>query len=160
MKEYKADRHAQYTLQVLVPVAAAALICLMWYFLAILPEWLLWTLTIILAAASVLLSTLLLPVWFRTVSYVVSETHITKRCGIFFVQEQTMRTQAIQFSTILRIPAADKTGMNVIPLHAYGGTVYLAFLSRQDADEIQAFLHRSVYRHVNNCPKSADHTNL
>lgn len=147
MKEYKADRRAQHTLQILTPIIAAVLIWLLWYFLAILPNWLLWGLTIPLIAAAVLLSTLLLPVWFRTVSYTISETHIVKRCGIFFIREQTMRTQAIQFSTIFRLPAAAKTGMNFIPLHAYGGTVCLAFLSQQDADEIQAFLHRSVYRH-------------
>lgn len=60
----------------------------------------------------------------------------------FFIQEQVMRTQALQFSSIFQAPFADATGMNFIPLHAYGGTVILSFLSSSDAAEIQAFLQR------------------
>ncbi len=146
MKEYKADRRAQVTIQVVSLIGTAVLIGLIWYFLIFFPRWLLWTLTVILIAAAVILSVFLLPEWLRRLSYTVSETHITRRGGIFFVHEQIMRTQAIQFSTVIRLPAADRTGMYMIPLHAYGGTVLLLFLSRQDADEIQAFLHRIVYR--------------
>lgn len=146
MKQYSADRHAQYTLQIATPILAVVLMILVWYFLAFLPHWILWTLTVIFAAAAVLLSTLLLPMWFCTVSYTVSDTHITKRCGILFIQEQTMRTQALQFSSTFRIPGSGKTGMNFIPLHAYGGTVFLAFLSKSDAAEIQAFLQKTVYQ--------------
>ena len=104
MKQYTADKHAQYTLQIAAPVVSAVLIGLIWYFLAVLPHWMLWTLTVIVAAAAVLLSTLLLPMWFCTIVYSVSATHITRKCGIFFVQEQTMRTQALQFSSIFRAP--------------------------------------------------------
>ena len=147
MKQYTADKHAQYTLQIAAPVVSAVLIGLIWYFLAVLPHWMLWTLTVIVAAAAVLLSTLLLPMWFCTIVYSVSATHITRKCGIFFVQEQTMRTQALQFSSIFRAPFSEKNGMNFIPLHAYGGTVILAFLSRSDAEEIQAFLQKTVYSH-------------
>ena len=101
----------------------------------------------VLAAAAILLSTLLLPMWFCTVTYCVSATHITRKCGIFFIQEQVMRTQALQFSSIFQAPFADATGMNFIPLHAYGGTVILSFLSSSDAAEIQAFLQKTVYSH-------------
>lgn len=146
MKQYNADRHAQYTLQIAAPILAAVLIFFAWYFLAFLPHWMLWTLTVLFTAAAVLLSTLILPMWFCTVSYTVSDTHITKRCGIFFIQEQTMRTQALQFSSTFRMPGSNKTGMNFIPLHAYGGTVFLAFLSQSDAEEIQAFLQKTVYQ--------------
>ena len=84
MKQYTADKHAQYTLQIATPIVTAVLIGLIWYFLAVLPHWLLWTLTAVLAAAAILLSTLLLPMWFCTVTYCVSATHITRKCGIFF----------------------------------------------------------------------------
>ena len=147
MKQYTADKHAQYTLQIATPIVTAVLIGLVWYFLAVLPHWLLWTLTAVLAAAAILLSTLLLPMWFCTVTYCVSATHITRKCGIFFIQEQVMRTQALQFSSIFQAPFADATGMNFIPLHAYGGTVILSFLSSSDAAEIQAFLQKTVYSH-------------
>ena len=136
MKQYTADKHAQYTLQIATPIVTAVLIGLVWYFLAVLPHWLLWTLTAVLAAAAILLSTLLLPMWFCTVTYCVSATHITRKCGIFFIQEQVMRTQALQFSSIFQAPFADATGMNFIPLHAYGGTVILSFLSSQRTLEV------------------------
>ena len=58
-----------------------------------------------------------------------------------------MWTQALQFSSIFQAPFADATGMNFIPLHAYGGTVILSFLSSSDAAEIQAFLQKTVYSH-------------
>lgn len=145
MKHYTADRHAQYTLQVVTPVVALILIGLIWYFLPFLPHWLLWTLTILLGAAAAVFSGILLPMWFCTIGYSVSATHITRHGGILFRQEQTMRTQALQFSSVFRMPFSWKTGMNFIPLHAYGGTVILAFLSTSDAEEIQAFLQKTVY---------------
>ena len=52
MKQYTADKHAQYTLQIATPIVTAVLIGLVWYFLAVLPHWLLWTLTAVLAAAA------------------------------------------------------------------------------------------------------------
>ena len=55
MKQYTADKHAQYTLQIATPIVTAVLIGLVWYFLAVLPHWLLWTLTAVLAAAAILL---------------------------------------------------------------------------------------------------------
>lgn len=143
MKQYTADKHAQYTLQIAAPVVSAVLIGLIWYFLAVLPHWMLWTLTVIVAAAAVLLSTLLLPMWSAPSSTAFRRRISPGKCGIFFVQEQTMRTQALQFSSIFRAPFSEKTGMNFIPLHAYGGTVILAFLSRSDAEEIQEFLQKT-----------------
>ena len=82
MKQYTADRQAQRVLQAATPMAAAILLFLIWYFLAILPDWLLWTLTGLLLLAAILIAVLLIPMWFNTVSYTVSATHITKRCGI------------------------------------------------------------------------------
>ncbi len=146
MKQYFADPHAQYTLQIATPLTALALILLIWYFLIFLPRWLLWCITLLLAAAAIALSTLLIPMWFCTISYTISDTHITKKCGILFVREQTMRTQSVQFSSVFRTPFSGKTGMNYIPLHAYGGTIYLSFLSQQDAEEIRHFLQETVYR--------------
>ena len=57
MKQYTADKHAQYTLQIATPIVTAVLIGLVWYFLAVLPHWLLWTLTAVLAAAAISLTT-------------------------------------------------------------------------------------------------------
>lgn len=145
MKQYTADRQAQRVLQAATPMAAAILLFLIWYFLAILPDWLLWTLTVLLLLAAILMAVLLIPMWFNTVSYTVSATHITKRCGIIFLREQTMRTQALQYCTILRAPFSQKTGLNFIPLHAYGGTILLSFLRREDAEEIQVSLQNTVY---------------
>lgn len=145
MKQYTANSHAQYILQVTIPIAAIILIFLLWYFLPFLPHWLLWVITVVLNTAAAMLSACFLPLWFDSVSYTISETHITKRCGIIFVQEQTMRTQALQYSTILRTPFSAKSGLNFIPLHAYGGTIYLAFLRKQDAEEIQHFLQHTIY---------------
>ncbi len=144
-KQYYGDVHAQYTLQIATPLAAGICIWLSWYFLAILPNWMLWTLTGILILAALLLSTLIYPMWFCTLRYTVSDTHITKTCGIFFVREQSMRTDALQFSSIIRTPRSDRTGLNFIPLHAYGGTVFLLFLRLEDALEIQKFLQETVY---------------
>ena len=145
MKQYAADRHAQYILQIAIPIASILLIIMIWYFLAILPNWMLWSLTCLILAAVIITSIFLLPMWFGSVSYIISDTHITKRCGIFFIQEQTMRLQALQYSTIIRTPVSEKTGMNFIPLHAYGGMILLAFLKPEDAQEIQKFLQHRVY---------------
>ncbi len=145
MIQYYADRHAQHILQVVTPVAILILVFMIWFFLSILPRWLLWVLTVLLGVAAVFFALIFLPLWFGSVSYTVTATHITKRSGIVFVQEQVMRTQALQYSTVLRTSWSEKTGMNFISLHAYGGTIYLSFLRRSDAEEIQAFLQHTVY---------------
>lgn len=146
MKEYRVDRRAITTLQIVTPILTGIFIGMVWYFLAILPDWLLWTLTIVLIVAAAVLTVFWIPMWLRSITYTISDTHMTKKVGVFFVREQTMRTQAVQFTTIYRMPGSARTGMHIIPVYAYGGAIYFAFLSKQDADEIQAFLHRNVYR--------------
>ncbi len=153
MKQYVADRHAQYLIQAALPITTLLLLLLIWYFLSFFPRWLLWLLTLLLGGTTAITSIVLVPLWFGSISYTISATHITKRSGIFFVREQVMRTQALQYSTVLRSPASHKTGLNFIPLHAYGGTILLAFLNRKDAEEIQTFLQRTVYHQAQYHPQ-------
>lgn len=145
MKQYYASRRAQHILQVSVPVLALLLIGFMWYFLPFLYRWLLWALSILLGGAAAVVSVVILPLWFDSVSYVVSDTHIIKRSGFVFMREQIMRTDALQYWGAISSPAPEKTGLGFLPLHAYGGSMVLVFLNGRDMEEIQAFLRQKVY---------------
>ncbi len=144
MKQYSACRRAQFILQGATILVVLLLIWATWYLFPFLNRGILITITIIfLVAAAVIF--FWLPFWFGSISYSVSETRITRKSGIVFRREQVMRTTALQYTTTLRTPFSKWTGLNFIPLHAYGGTLFLAFLSRDDAGEIQQFLQENVY---------------
>lgn len=161
MKQYTADKHAQYTLQIATPIVTAVLIGLVWYFLgSAAPLAAVDTdgsaggggdPAVHTAAAYVVLHCDLL---------CIGEPIHPENAAFFSIQEQVMRTQALQFSSIFQAPFADATGMNFIPLHAYGGTVILSFLSSSDAAEIQAFLQKTVYSHSQRTLESACRRNL
>lgn len=146
MQSYSIDRRAQYVLQILLLVLAILIALLLWIFLTFIPNWLLWTLSFALVGIACIVSFIWLPLWFDSVEYTISDTHITKKSGVFMRHEQVMRTKALQYSAIWRLPGSKVTGFNFIPLHAYGGTIILAFLKQKDAMEIEAFLRDKVYQ--------------
>ena len=135
-KKYRPDPHAKYTLQLLSLPLILILIAAIRYVLAFIPTNIVNSSCLLFLLISFLCIFILLPLWFRNTSYTITEQDIISVTGIFIHREKRMRLRALQCSTIIQMPFCQYTGMIFLPLHAYGGTMLLLFLKKQDAAEL------------------------
>ena len=135
-KKYRPDPHAKYTLQLLSLPLILILIAAIRYVLAFIPTNIVNSICLLFLLISFLCIFILLPLWFRNTSYTITEQDIISVTGIFIHREKRMRLRALQCSTIIQMPFCQYTGMIFLPLHAYGGTMLLLFLKKQDAAEL------------------------
>ena len=135
-KKYRPDPHAKYTLQLLSLPLILILIAAIRYVLAFRPTNIVNSICLLFLLISFLCIFILLPLWFRNTSYTITEQDIISVTGIFIHREKRMRLRALQCSTIIQMPFCQYTGMIFLPLHAYGGTMLLLFLKKQDAAEL------------------------
>ncbi|MCI5844968.1 MAG: hypothetical protein MRZ94_04245 [Oscillospiraceae bacterium] len=135
-KKYRPDPHAKYTLQLLSLALILILIAAIRYVLAFIPTNIVNSICLLFLLISFLCIFILLPLWFRNTSYTITEQDIISVTGIFIHREKRMRLRALQCSTIIQMPFCQYTGMIFLPLHAYGGTMLLLFLKKQDAAEL------------------------
>ncbi len=105
-----------------------------------------WCAAGICGGAALLFSLLFLPLWFRQFSCIVTSSQITRRTGIFFRREQSVRLQTIQFVQIVTGPFDGRCGMNFILLHVYGGRMLLPCLRQEDRIALTEYLRaKGVY---------------
>lgn len=135
-KKYHPDPHAKYVLQLVCLPLVLVLIAAIRYVLTIVPTNIVNGICLLFLLAAFLCIFILLPLWFRNTSYTVTEQDIISVTGIFIHREKRMRLRALQCSTIIQTPFCQYTGMIFLPLHAYGGTMLLLFLKKQDAAEL------------------------
>ena len=135
-KSYRPDPHAQYLLQLLALPTALVLIAAIRYVLKIVPAGIVNLICLLLLLAALLGIFILLPFWFRNTRYIITEQDIISISGIFIRREKRMRLRALQCSTIVQTPFCKYTGMTFLPLHAYGSTLILLFLKKEDAAEL------------------------
>ncbi len=135
-KKYRPDPHAKYTLQLLSLPLILILIAAIRYVLIFIPTNIVNSICLLFLLISLLCIFILLPLWFRNTSYTITEQDIISVTGIFIHREKRMRLRALQCSTIIQMPFCQYTGMIFLPLHAYGGTMLLLFLKKQDAAEL------------------------
>lgn len=135
-QKYYPDPHAKYILQLVALPLVLILIAAIRYILIIVPATIVNCICLLLLLISFLCIFILLPLWFRNTSYTITEQDIISVTGIFIHREKRMRLRALQCSTIIQTPFCQYTGMIFLPLHAYGGTMLLLFLKKQDAAEL------------------------
>ena len=66
--------------------------------------------------------------------------YITKKSGVFFKVEQTVKFSSIQYLNIITSPFSKITGLNFIILNVYGGKMLLLFLRHSDSREILKYI--------------------
>lgn len=101
-------------------------------------------LCVIFALVGLFITLIYLPVYFRNLTYTLSQNQIIRKSGFFFHKTQTMLIETIQFSSSICTPFSRITGLNFIMLYAYGGMMTIMFLKRCDFDEMCSFL-RTAY---------------
>lgn len=115
------------------------------YFVTInvtIPEIVVWSLIAIFVIAYVLFILIILPLWYTTVSYALTDEEIIAKYGLFAKVRQYMKLSAVQYITRLSFPFSKYTSFNFIFVNALGGRLVLMFLSDKDAKEIALQIDR------------------
>lgn len=101
-----------------------------------LPEKMITALMIIFAAVYVVFIVLLLPMWYKSIRYVINDREIISCSGIFSRTYRIMKLSAVQHAVRISMPLSRITCFNFISLDALGGSMKLMFLSEANCNEI------------------------
>ena len=142
MKIIMPDKAAQYILTALTVLLSGILTVLSWYFIPLLtkPTAFYYKLMLFSCALFVTLGIFVagvyLPCWFAHLQYNVTDSHITKRSGAFYITERTVRFSSVQYTDTMRFPLTKSLGLGFVMLHVLGGGMLLMFLKEKDIQEI------------------------
>lgn len=134
MKKYKPDRKGLVTLRILILAVTAGLILAVNYFVPVRKVSLIADIS--LAAISLGLMFIYLPMYFSSVSYFVTSNEIIRSSGVLVKFHQSIKLPLVQHSMVITTPFSKFTGMNFLLFFALGGQINLMFLSYEDMMEI------------------------
>lgn len=109
-----------------------------------LPEKLIIVLMIIFAAIYVVFIVIFLPMWYKTIRYIMKDNEIISCSGLISKTYRIMKLSAIQHASRISLPFSKYTCFNFISLNALGGSMLLMFLSAGDCREIMDIFERSI----------------
>jgi len=151
MKKYYADRKSLKFLRVFTFLLIIYIITALKYLLYFLearypdyfaipkftvPEIIIWILIGLLVTAYVIFLMIILPLWYRSVSYTLSADEIIIRSGVFFSNTVYVKMSSVQYTTTVSMPLSKYTSFNFLLINAYGGRLVMMFLSHSDMEEI------------------------
>ena len=151
MKKYYADKRSLKFLRVTTFILIICIIIALKYLLYYLeshfpayfdipkitvPEIIVWAFIILLVTAYVIFLLIILPLWYRSVSYTLSDDEMIIRSGIFFKNISFVKMSSIQYTTSISMPLSKYTSFNFLMINAYGGRLVCFFLSSSDMEEI------------------------
>ncbi|MGN0591900.1 MAG: PH domain-containing protein [Ruminococcus sp.] len=139
MKQYQTDPHVKYLMQGLTFLICLAVCLLLIYFFGKSSRMVFWLFCLCLLAW-ILIGVIYIPLSLSRIRITVTDKKIILESGIFLIRTRVLLIRSLQLSSILQTPLSQYTGLNFIPLRAYGGSLILPFLSRKDAQELYAFL--------------------
>ena len=93
-------------------------------------------LMIIFAAIYVVFIVILLPMWYKSIRYVITDDEIISYTGIFTRTYRIMKISSVQHAVRVSLPLSKYTGFNFIFLNALGSNMPILFLSDKDCVDI------------------------
>ena len=108
------------------------------------PEIIIWAVVILLVTAYVVFLMIILPLWYRSVSYSVSSDEIIMKSGIFVKNTCYIKMSAVQYTTAISMPFSQYTSFNFLLISAYGGRLICSFLSSSDVAEITKKIQQAL----------------
>lgn len=159
MKKYYADKKSLKFLRVVTFIIIAAIIIGLKYLLDYLqerfpayfsipkitiPEIIIWAIVILLLTAYVIFLLIILPLWYKSVSYGVSSDEIIIRSGIFVKNTCYIKMSSVQYTTAVSMPFSKYTSFNFLIISAYGGRLVCSFLSLSDMAEISRKIQQAL----------------
>lgn len=159
MKKYYADKKSLKFLRVTTFLLISGIIIALKYLLDYLeerfpdyfslpritvPEIIIWAVVAALVIAYVLFLLIILPLWYRTVSYTVSSDEIVIKSGLFVKNTVYVKMSSIQYTTSISMPLSEYTSFNFLLISAYGGRLICFFLSASDLAEINRKIQQAL----------------
>lgn len=159
MKKYYADKKSLKFLRVMTFLIISGIIIALNYLLEYLenrfpdyfsipkvtiPEIIIWAIVILLLTAYVIFLMIILPLWYRSVSYEVSSDEVIIKSGIFVKNTCYIKMSSIQYTTAISMPFARYTSFNFLLISAYGGRLICFFLSSSDMAEISRKIQQAL----------------
>ena len=108
------------------------------------PEIIIWAVVILLLTAYVLFLLIILPLWYRSVSYSVSADEIIIKTGLFIKNTCYVKMSSVQYTTAISMPLSEYTSFNFLMISAYGGRLVCFFLSSSDMAEINKKIQQAL----------------
>lgn len=134
MKRFYPDNNALTVLRMIITILILTVIALMKYYIPS-SRFVLIAGTI-LAAVGFIIMFAYLPLYFSSIRYIVTDSEITKKCGVFIKSHQTVKCSSIQYTTVIRTPLSKHTGLNIVIFFVFGGQLRLTFVGYNDMIEI------------------------
>lgn len=134
MKSYSPDKRSMTVLRIASVLTALVLIAAAKMFVK--KYVIMLALSIVFAIAALIVVFIYLPLYFSNLCYHATDSEIKKRSGVFFRKNQSIKYSSIQYSTVVRTPFSEYTGLNFIVFYVYGGRFLMLFIKSDDAQEI------------------------
>ncbi len=99
-------------------------------------EIIVWILIAALITAYVVFLFIILPMWYRSVSYVITPDEIIISSGVIFRNTTYVKIASVQYTATVRCPLSNYTSFNFLLINAYGGRLVMMFLSSSDMEKI------------------------
>ncbi|MCM1578983.1 MAG: PH domain-containing protein [Ruminococcus sp.] len=87
---------------------------------------------------------ILLPMWYKSFRYTVSDKEIISSSGIFSRTFRIMKLSAVQHVSRISLPFSEITCFNFVSVNALGGRLVMMFLSDKDCKEIMKMFGSST----------------
>ena len=144
--KFNASKTAQHILQIFVITVNALFALAEWLLLRSYPI-IMWSAIALYTLFAALVSFVYLPAYFTNIRYVLRRGQLSKSTGFYITTTSSMKTDAIQYVTLITTPLSEYTGLNFISVNALGGRLILMFMRRDDAEKLYSALRKLTSSH-------------
>lgn len=150
MIKYKSDKNI---LKFLIVISILLLICIiiaiiyyLYFKIACYKDckWIIRIVAFSLITTYAALAFVMLPMWYRSLCYFVSSEKIIIESGIFVKKRIYVRTDQIQYVTVIKCARLFKNNINILLINVYGKRIIIPFLSLHDMEEINKIIHSQL----------------
>jgi membrane protein YdbS with pleckstrin-like domain len=142
MKKYSCDKGILKTARIFIIIVFLIIFVASEYFFMKNPPVMI-LITIILVGLMLFMCLFYMKKYFENYEIILTENSIKRKSGFFFSKESIMPLEAIQYSSSITAEILTKIGLkglNTLLIYAYGGMMYIPFLSDDDTQSIKSFL--------------------
>ena len=134
MKRFYAHKGAEAVLSVISAILAVALIFLIRFVFR--NRTVILTAGTAIAVMGVLLIFAYFPLYFSSVRYTLTETELLSERGVIIRRKSAIRLSSVQSYTLYIPGRAVLSGLSLVLLNVYGGTLALPFMKKSDIEEL------------------------
>ncbi len=89
-----------------------------------------------IAVLTLMFTLIYIPLYFSLVKYTLTETELLSERGVIIRRKSAIRLSCVQSYTLYIPKRAFLSGLSVVLLNVYGGTLAVLFLKRSDIEEL------------------------